>query len=160
MNNKRTRGIVAVFTAIALVFALVAVGIRPGNVLASQPAAQPNTDVVLARGPITMHTANGITATTAGGTELYTQLWGTIQCFSTWIAGPTVAGAPPTITVKLQASADATYWADITSFPAQYSAGTAYTTTDTAGTYMRSYATLANSNPVTFTTKCNLVNSQ
>lgn len=143
----------SILASLTLIFALAL-----GVAFSAKPDAV-KADSVQGTSNITLVESNGTVATAVTGTSRYIQFWGSADCFSAWIAGPSVAGAPPTVTNKLQVSADDTYWADLTSFTAQSSASTVLTRTTLAGAYLRTVATVGNTNPVTYSVKCVIKNT-
>ena len=115
-------------------------------------------DSIVGTRSITLISAAGSAATTVTGDAVYTQFYGSADCFATWIS-ETAAVVPTTVTHKLQVSADSVYWADLTSYTAQTTATVALTKTTLAGAYLRDLVTVGNTNPVTFSVKCVLKNS-
>ncbi len=116
-------------------------------------------DSIIGTRSIVLIESNGSVATTVNGDAYYTQFYGSADCFSVWISGPLVAGAPPTVTNKLQVSADASNWADLIGFTAQTTASVVLTRTALAGAYLRNVATVGSTAPVTFSVKCVLKNA-
>lgn len=129
--------------------------------VAMTPAKQASADsVVGVRSDTLLSSVNG--SGYVVGDAVYTAFFGHADCYSTWQGGVIVAGAPPTVTVVLQHSPDATTWVTNTesSFAAQSSAGTLFTRTILYGSYVRASINAANTNAVTVTVKCSLKNIQ
>lgn len=153
MNRKTALASLAAFTA---AFALVLSAVFAGSTVNTKTAT---AETITNLRYITLQGAVGTTATQVAGTAVDTQYYGSVDCFSTWITGTTVAGLATgvTATVKLQNSLDGTNWADLTSYPAMITATTLLTRTPTYGKYLRSLITAGNTNSVTVKVECKLV---
>lgn len=123
------------------------------------PAKPAGADNVVGTRSSTFISSVGGVSTTVNGDAVYTQLFGQVDCFSTYVSTSNPA-AGQTMTVKLQNSADGTNWADNLNLAQQVGAGTVMTRAPALGAYMRAVATVASVQPLTFTVKCTLKNLQ
>lgn len=152
MKNLRTK-LLATFASFGLTAALIAV--LSFSMSVSQKPASVSADSVTGVVGYTLLAGNGATATTTSGTAVNLRFFGTADCYSEWVAGPVISGAPVTITNKLQHSFDGVSgWVDLYTFPVQTAAATSFTRTHVLGGFMRVSQTAGNANPVTTTVKC------
>lgn len=150
--NKRT---ISIITTGLLVMALLVAGMIFTPAKSTDAAS-----VVGLRSETLLSSVNGQGSVV--GDASYVGFYGIADCYSTWQGGVIVAGAPPTVTVVLQHSPDATAWFTNTeaTFPAQSSDSTQFTRTVVYGTYMRAKINASNTNAVTVTVKCSMKNIQ
>lgn len=150
MNRKLAIGsvIASVFAVIALCASLLSVSI-PKTAQAEQ--------LLLFRN-VSIGSWSNYSGTVTNTLPTFSVYYGSADCFVTYVSGTAIPGASfVTATVKLQASQDAVYWADLTSYAAIITPSTVLTRTPLYGNYIRAYMTPGTNQPVTTTVNCKLV---